>query len=84
MKGEGKTFDELKPLIRHGEYAKHPEPVALQMLYCDLHYKPMFIPASGTCTSCQRDIFGPGGYTAENAASGLITSCPFCHQSFCE
>lgn len=84
MKGEGKTFAELMELTRHGEYAKHPRSVAMQMLYCDLHYKPVFIPLDGYCPSCNRNIFDIGGYSVDDAGERLLTCCPYCHKSFCD
>lgn len=38
----------------------------------------------GICPSCGCDIYGNGGYTAEDAAKELITGCPFCHRSYVE
>lgn len=55
-----------------------------QKRYCESHDKPLFIPHGGICPNCLNDIFGKGGISQERAGNVLITSCPFCHTSFCD
>lgn len=58
--------------------------VEAQTQYCDEHEQPMFIPRDGYCEHCMRPIFGQGGYTYHHAMTRLLTSCPFCHKTFCD
>ena len=58
--------------------------VRAQRKYCEARELPEFQPWQGFCARCGRDIYGPLGYTLGQAASQLITGCPYCHDSFCE
>ena len=43
----------------------------------------MFAPPDGLCTHCGRQIYNPdAGYGLDEAASRVITSCPYCHATY--
>ena len=65
------------------EFYNLPE-VKAQREYCDAHYLPHFAPQDGYCYSCGRYIYGPNGYSLEQASTRLITGCPFCNASYCD
>lgn len=54
--------------------------------FCEARGWPNFAElATGNhavCPLCRGDIYSAGGYTVEQAASELITGCPFCGKSF--
>lgn len=59
--------------------------VRLQEDFCYENGLPLFLPISGICWRCGRNIFeGKYGYTAEDALKRLITACPHCYRSFCD
>lgn len=60
------------------------EAIKLQNNFCKKNSVPLFIPQSGHCTRCGKNIFSKDGYTVKQAASQLITGCSFCGNSFCE
>ena len=53
-----------------------------QIEYCKKTEVPRFAPLKGHCFSCGRQIYDRIKY--EKAANTLITSCPFCHVSYCD
>ena len=53
-----------------------------QIEYCKKMEVPRFAPLKGHCFSCKRQIYDRIKY--EKAANTLITSCPFCHVSYCD
>lgn len=64
---------------------------AAQMRYCQEHEVPLFAPADGQCGFCGHNIYEPtfdlstghaNGYTVEEAATRLITGCPYCNHTF--
>lgn len=54
-----------------------------QKKYCQEAKLPLFIPSNGVCWACHQNIFSEKGYTLAQA-NRLITSCPYCHKSFCD
>lgn len=52
--------------------------VCSQWELCLDHDWPMFAPANGFCPSCNSDIVD------ESWSERLVTSCKYCHKSFCE
>ena len=63
---------------------------AAQSKYCNETGQPLIAPGDGICFHCYRNIYLPTngshgavyGYTIEQAAERLITSCPHCGRSF--
>ena len=62
-----------------------------QQAYCHRHHVPFFAPPGGYCPHCFENIYTATendqkspGYSVRRAGETLITSCPFCHWSFCE
>ena len=56
-----------------------------QDAYCAARGCPTFVPVSGRCWRCGRDIFGPpGGVSVRRAGERVITGCPYCGYSFAE
>lgn len=44
-----------------------------------------FAPSNGKCYRCERNIAeGEKGITLEQLGNYIITSCPYCHCSFCD
>lgn len=72
--------------------------VIAQRKYCDEHNAPFFAPTGNIgygCYRCNQNIYLPLGHdelfdrdspgiSVEEAATKLITGCPFCHYSFCD
>ena len=52
-----------------------------QMNYCNENDLPMFIPSSGICYSCGKDITQK---IEDIVDKELITGCPYCNCSYCE
>ena len=44
---------------------------------------PFFMPSSGYCDRCHKDII-EDEVKAGNNGSGLVTGCPYCGRSYCE
>ena len=59
------------------------EAVAAQEKYCEKHDVPNFA-LQGYCFRCGQNVYSKGGYSVNYASSNLVTSCPWCHTSFCE
>ena len=63
---------------------------AQKKLQEDKNY-PDFAPSSGTCYSCNKNIYREidhgsyqTGISVERATNELITGCPHCHRSYCD
>lgn len=54
-----------------------------QAIYCNDHNFPNFA-GDGYCPKCGRNCYDNDGYDMEYCANRLITSCPFCHRSWCD
>jgi len=54
-----------------------------QKEYCKEKSAPFFMPRTGMCYSCHRDIIPALIEKGQNGKS-LITGCPLCHYSYCE
>lgn len=55
-----------------------------QRIYCQEYGFPWVAPIK-CCPRCGFDIYdSEKGYTKEQAATQMITSCPHCHYSFVE
>jgi DNA-directed RNA polymerase subunit RPC12/RpoP len=49
--------------------------------YCKKNKVPMFMPKSGRCWSCGKDVTIRIGF--ENSSNKHITGCPYCNRSWC-
>jgi hypothetical protein len=58
-----------------------PVVVRKQQRYCARTGAPFFMPLSGRCFSCRRDITR-ADVVRRRAAVALITGCPHCQHSF--
>ena len=65
-------------------YGKMGHAIEAQARYCHEHEVPLFAPADGYCSGCHMNIYGQGGYSAEQAGQRAITRCPYCGRSFVE
>ena len=54
---------------------------AIQAQFAKEHDAPMFAPTA-RCWSCGKNIWD--AITLKRAGSELITSCPYCHRSYCD
>lgn len=63
--------------------SKIQECIKAQKEYCQENQLPNFA-SNGKCYNCFRNVFDDNGYNLEYARTKLITSCPFCHKSFCD
>ena len=59
-----------------------PNYYELQRQFCKEYDRPVYIPESGICPRCFKNIWTK--LTATDAIGKYITACPFCHRSFCE
>ena len=73
------------------KYYNEEKARAAQMRYCQEHEVPHFAPMDGYCHFCNRNIYVPVfdvstgkamGYSVEEAATSLITCCPYCHHTY--
>lgn len=65
------------------EYDKVLEAIRQQKEYCKRHSLPHFAPLDGICYKCHRQIYsGPAAISAEQAATSLVTGCPYCRRSY--
>ena len=55
--------------------------VKAQKKYLEENELPDWFPYQGFCERCGRDLFGPGGWTIDEASTQMITGCRFCHHS---
>ena len=51
--------------------------------YCKDNKAPFFMPRSGLCYSCRKDII-PREIERGNNGSDLVTGCPLCLRSYCD
>lgn len=66
------------------EHYNVEEAIAAQEKYCKENDYPHFAPSDGRCYKCYGQIYGEKGWSVEQAASSLITGCPFCRYSYVE
>ena len=53
--------------------------------WCRSRELPCFVPPSGKCFACRRDVFEDTEHTAGYPETGeFITGCPHCHRTFCD
>ena len=50
---------------------------------CNKNNYPHFMPASGVCYRCKKDIV-PKLISKGNDGNLLVTGCPLCHASYCD
>ena len=59
--------------------------ILAQKQLCEKNHYPRFAPNDGYCYDCRRPIYGEErGIKLEEAATTLITGCPFCRKSYCD
>ena len=54
-----------------------------QKEYCKKENAPHFMPKSGICYNCRKDIIPRLIEKGEDGTS-LITGCPLCYHSYCD
>ncbi|KKM24998.1 hypothetical protein LCGC14_1599530 [marine sediment metagenome] len=57
--------------------------IANQSKHCEETQAPFFMPRSGICWNCKRDII-PKLISKGETGNCLITGCPLCYRSYCD